>query len=63
MNEGIRRPIPLSGGKGEQPLPPAWDEFIRYCRELGHGEIERLFIQDGVPVLAEVITRKVKFKR
>jgi hypothetical protein len=44
-------------------LPPAWRDFIRYCRELGHGEIQRLSIQDGVPVLAEVITRKVKFKR
>jgi hypothetical protein len=43
------------------PLPPAWREFIRFCRELKHGEIERLSIQDGVPVLAEVTRRKVKF--
>ena len=42
-------------------LPPAWREFIRYCRDLRHGEIERLCIQDGVPVLAEVTKRKVKF--
>jgi len=42
-------------------LPPAWYAFIRYCAELQHGEIERLKIQDGLPVLAEVITKKVKF--
>lgn len=46
----------------EQQLPPAWREFIRYCRDLGHGEIERLCIQDGLPVLAEVVKKKVKFR-
>ena len=65
MNEGIRRPIPLplNSAEGEHPLPPAWCEFIRYCRDLGHGEIERLSIQDGLPVLAEVTKKKVKFRR
>jgi len=28
---------------------------------LQHGEIERLKIQDGLPVLAEVTKKKVKF--
>jgi|SwirhisoilCB3_FD_contig_111_587610_length_277_multi_2_in_0_out_0_1 hypothetical protein len=46
---------------GEERLPPAWREFIRYCRELRHGEIERLCIQDGVPVLAEVTKQKIRF--
>ena len=55
-------PIPLSQA-GKDPLPPAWREFIRFCRDLRHGQIERLSIQDGVPVLAEVTTRKVKFNR
>jgi hypothetical protein len=65
MTEGIRRPvtIPLPSAGGEHSLPAAWREFIRYCREMGHGEIERLSIQDGLPVLAEVTTRKVKFRR
>jgi hypothetical protein len=31
--------------------------------EMGHGEIENLKIQDGLPVLAEVTRRKVKFVR
>jgi hypothetical protein len=50
-----------NGRRGDEPLSPAWRAFIRYCRDLRHGEIERLSIQDGVPVLAEVTKRKVKF--
>jgi hypothetical protein len=42
-------------------LHPAWRSLIEYCSRLQHGDIERLRIQDGVPVIAEVITRKVKF--
>ncbi len=42
-------------------LHPAWVAFIRYCERVGHGEIEKLKIQDGVPVIAEVTTQKVKF--
>jgi len=40
---------------------PAWARLMRFCAELGHGEIEKLKIQDGLPVIAEVTTRKVKF--
>ena len=45
----------------DNPLHPAWRAFVRYCAELQHGEIEVLKIQDGLPVLAEVIKKKVKF--
>ena len=44
-------------------LHPAWLAFIGYCAELKHGEIGRLSIQDGLPVLAEVTKEKVKFLR
>ena len=40
---------------------PSWLRLIRYCTELGHGEIEKLKIQDGLPMAAEVTTRKIKF--
>jgi hypothetical protein len=40
---------------------PAWQRLMRYCSELGHGEIEKLKIQDGLPMVAEVTTRKIKF--
>ena len=43
-------------------IHPAWLALIRYCRELGHGELERLCIQDGIPVMAEHVRQKVKFK-
>ena len=38
-----------------------WETFIRLCAEMGHGEIERLKIQDGLPVMAELTRKKVKF--
>ena len=43
------------------PVHPSWLRLMRYCSELGHGEIEKLKIQDGVPMAAEVTTKKVKF--
>ena len=42
-------------------LHTSWLAFINYCAALQHGEIERLKIQDGLPVLAEIIKEKVKF--
>ncbi len=42
-------------------LHPAWQEFVRFCQDLGFGEVENLKIQDGLPVLAEVTRKKVKF--
>jgi hypothetical protein len=44
-------------------MPVAWREFVQFCQELRFGEIERLSIQDGLPVLAEVTKKKVKFTR
>jgi hypothetical protein len=61
MIDSGRGPSEQTNGLGEERLTPAWREFIRFCKELRHGEIERLSIQDGVPVLAEVTKRKVKF--
>jgi len=40
---------------------PAWIAFLRFCTELKHGEIERLSIQDGLPVIAEMTKKKIKF--
>ena len=44
-----------------QALHPAWQELIRFCRDLKHGEIERINIQDGLPVSAEVIKKKIRW--
>ena len=43
------------------PLHPTWRAFILYCTELRHGEIELLKIQDGLPMLAEAVKKKVRF--
>jgi hypothetical protein len=52
---GRNRPTKAGG------LHPSWFAFIRHCQELGYGEISNLKIQDGVPIMAEEITKKVKF--
>jgi hypothetical protein len=46
---------------GEGGLHPSWLAFIRHCRELGFGEVSHLKIQDGLPVMAEEIIKKIKF--
>jgi len=55
------RTFSKEGALVDKPLHPAWRAFIRYCAELQHGEMEVLKIQDGLPVMAEVIKKKVKF--
>ena len=47
-----------TGAPGEHP---AWQSLIRFCREMGHGEIERLKIQDGLPVSAEIVRKKIRW--
>jgi hypothetical protein len=42
-------------------LHPLWYSFIRYCENLKYGEIEKLKIQDGLPLLAEEVRRKIRF--
>ncbi len=42
-------------------LHPSWRAFIRFCRDVQYGEIERVSIQDGLPVSATTIRTKVKF--
>ena len=49
------------GKSREVDVHPAWRAFMRFCTELRHGEIEQLKVQDGLPLLAEVTTKKVKF--
>ena len=54
-------PVEGSAPHAVPQLALAWREFIQFCSDLRHGEIERLSIQDGLPVLAEVTKKKVKF--
>ncbi len=62
MQDGNGRAVPHGQmAMKARNLHSAWLQFIRYCAELGYGEIEKLKIQDGLPMAAEVTTRKVKF--
>ena len=44
----------------ENTIHPAWRELMSLCARLGYGEIERLKIHDGLPVMAELTRQKVK---
>lgn len=59
LEEMLKRP--KSGTRPSADVHPAWLRLIRYCAALGHGEIDKLKIQDGVPVIADVVREKVKF--
>jgi hypothetical protein len=66
MAETARSNLDVTLGRSGQDrtqlvVHPAWERLMRYCAELGHGEIEKLKIQDGLPMAAEVTTRKIKF--
>ncbi len=50
-----------SNGKVVQLVSEEWARLIQFCQKLGYGEIEKLKIQDGVPVIADVVREKVKF--
>ena len=51
----------VSPGGTYTSVHPSWLRLMRYCSELNHGEIEKLKIQDGLPMTAEVTTKRVKF--
>ena len=50
-----------ANGKSVHMISEEWARLIRFCQQLGHGEIEKLKIQDGVPVIADIVHEKVKF--
>ena len=42
-------------------IHPGWYEFIKYCESIYYGEIDKIKIKEGRPVLAEEVKRKVRF--
>ena len=63
MSNGIRLAGEDVGQNGLTYIHPAWYSFIKYCESLRYGEIEKLKIQDGLPMLAEEVKKKIKFTR
>lgn len=44
-------------------IHPIWYTFIKYCESVKFGEIENLKIQDGLPMVAEGIKKKILFAK
>jgi len=60
MNGKTKHGVPETTPRLAHSLHPAWVALIRHCQEMGFGEIERLKIQDGVPVMAEKSIQRLK---
>ena len=39
----------------------AWERFIKFCREMGFGQLKNVYIRGGIPVKAEKVGDEVKF--
>ncbi len=61
MLDVVRLHRPAARGTIASQVHPAWLRLMEYCADLGHGEIERLKIHDGLTMVAEITTKKVKF--
>jgi hypothetical protein len=48
------------GRRNGSALHPAWAAFIRLCEQIEFGELERVKLQNGLPVSVEVVKRKIK---
>lgn len=61
MSNGLRMDIEeLRQGRLIR-IHPVWYSFIKHCELLKYGEIEKLKIQDGLPMMAEEVKKKIKF--
>ena len=56
--DGAKKEGALQTGAGEHP---AWQAMIRFCREMGYGELACVKIHDGLPISAEVVTKKIRW--
>ena len=61
MANGVTRSDDDVKAGGMTYIHPAWYSFIKYCEALRYGEIDKVKIQDGLPMIAEEVTKKIKF--
>ena len=40
-----------------------WCDLIELCEKLGFGEIENIKIQNGLPMGAEIVKKKINFSK
>ena len=55
------RAVRVEDQQAQAELHPAWQAVIRFCREMGYGEIACLRIHDGLPISADVVTKKIRW--
>ncbi len=61
MANGLVRSHENTKVGGVTYIHPAWYSFIKYCEALRYGEIDKIKIQDGLPMIAEEVKKKIKF--
>ncbi|MFQ5721218.1 MAG: hypothetical protein ACE5GI_01830 [Candidatus Aminicenantales bacterium] len=61
MDNGAKKSVDSIEAGRMIRIHPSWYSFIKYCQRLKYGEIEKLKIQDGLPMLAEEVKKKIKF--
>ncbi len=61
MANGVGRSNEVIKSGGLTYIHPAWYSFIKYCEALRFGEIDKIKIQDGLPMIAEEVKKKIKF--
>lgn len=55
-------PGTVSGqGEREPAVHPCWLAMIRFCKEMGYGEISCVKIHEGLPISAEVVIKKIRW--
>ena len=63
MNKEVNKSVEKRSPYRNVYLHTNWSEFISLCEQLGFGEIENLKIQNGLPIVAEVVKKKIIFSR
>lgn len=53
-------PKRLNGAERSNGLHPTWEALIRICERLQFGELEKVRIQNGLPMTVEVVRTKIR---
>lgn len=65
VNKEVRSMEKTSKQKPEKTetvkVKPGWVRFMKYCEQLGYGELTKVSIQNGLPMSAEYVKKKIRF--
>ncbi len=63
MHRGVKKSEEKLSSFRSVYLHENWCDFISLCERLEFGEIENLRIQNGLPMVAEVVKKKINFSK